>query len=81
MSPFKGSGVGVHTNDVLDIVGNLVSQLKAFGAKLPTVVPTASVSGGGEAQAGSARGLRTSGVALSRPSSGNKISTAFRFAY
>ena len=36
----------MHTNDVLDIVGNLVSQLKAFGAKLPTVVPTASVSGG-----------------------------------
>ncbi len=33
----------METTEVLDVVGSLVVQLKAFNAKLPTVVPVASV--------------------------------------
>ncbi len=36
----------METNDLLDCIGSLISQLKAFSAKVPPVVPTASVSGG-----------------------------------
>jgi hypothetical protein len=36
----------VETSDVLDTVGSLVSQLKAYAAKLPVVVPMSVVPGG-----------------------------------
>lgn len=36
----------VETNDLLDCIGSLISQLKTFSSKVPAIVPTASVSGG-----------------------------------
>ncbi len=36
----------METSDVLDTVGSLVSQLKAYAAKLPVVVPMSVVPGG-----------------------------------
>lgn len=36
----------METNKVLDVVGSLVSQVKAFSSKIPAIVPTASVPGG-----------------------------------
>lgn len=48
-SEYLSSGVRVYvleTSEVLDMVGNLITHLKAFSAKLPAVVPMASVPGG-----------------------------------
>src|SRR5581483_6831802 len=39
-------GAPVETSDVLDTIGSLVSQLKAYAAKLPAVVPMSVVPGG-----------------------------------
>ncbi len=36
----------METSDVLDTIGSLVSQLKAYAAKLPAVVPMSVVPGG-----------------------------------
>ena len=48
-SEYLSSGVRVYvleTSEVLDMVGTLITHLKAFSAKLPAVVPMASVPGG-----------------------------------
>lgn len=36
----------MHLNDVLDLVGNLVSALRAFSAKVPAYSPTSIMPGG-----------------------------------
>ena len=36
----------METTEVVDVLGSLIAQVKAFNAKLPVVVPMASVPGG-----------------------------------